>query len=99
MCNREAPEVEQFARQHADALNIVGFGTQDSFEEAEGFRTEHDITFRLLWDPGFDSWQHFGITSQPNAILFDKDGEAIARWQGALDDSNYQDILARIGAA
>lgn len=93
MCNREAPDVEQFARQHADAVTVVGLGTQDSFEEAERFRARHGITFSLLWDESFESWQQLGVSSQPNAMLYAADGTELRRWSGMYDEGEVLDLI------
>lgn len=49
---------------------------------------------QLLWDETFDSWDHFGVTSQPAAALLDPaTGEVIERWQGELDGERFAEIL------
>jgi peroxiredoxin len=93
VCNREAPDVEQFARQHTDQFQVVGFGTQDSFDEAQDFRAEHGITFPLLWDGSFVSWQELGITGQPAAILYAADGTEMKRWPTMYDEGEVLDAV------
>lgn len=67
-------------------MPVVGLGTQDSLRLAKDFRSRHDIkTLSLYWDSGFRSWTHFGIRSQPAAILFGKDGKVLGKWNGMLD--------------
>ena len=82
MCNREAPDVAQFAQQHASDIQVVGIGTQDGFDEAKKFRARHDITFELLWDESFDTWNAFGVASQPAAVLLSPDGKQLGKWSG-----------------
>ena len=82
MCNREAPEVEQFAQQHANTIQVVGIGTQDGFDEARKFRSRHNITFEFLWDESFVTWNAFGVASQPAAVLLAPDGKQLGRWSG-----------------
>ncbi len=86
MCNREAPGVEQFARQHANQFTVIGIGTQDSFPEAEDFRSRHGITFSLLWDESFETWNALDIQSQPAAILMSATGEKVKTWQGPIPE-------------
>jgi peroxiredoxin len=45
----------------------------------------HDITFPLLWDEGFETWQAFGVSSQPAAALLSPSGENLAGWFGMYD--------------
>ena len=92
MCNREAPGVEQFARQHADTVRVVGLGTQDSFEEGQDFRARHGVTFQLLWDPTFESWHALGVNSQPAAMLLAPDGRYLGGWLGPFPEA---EVLAR----
>ncbi len=39
----------------------------------------------MYWDPGFDSWAHFGVRGQPNAIVATPSGQGAVQWQGAFD--------------
>lgn len=74
---------------------MIGIGTQDSFGEAKAFRTRHDITFSLLWDESFDTWNAFGVQSQPTAILVAANGDPIRRWQGQFPE----DEVVRLATA
>ena len=71
----------------------MGLGTQDSFSEAQGFVARHGVTFRMLWDRGFKSWDHFGIQGQPASVLVSADGRELQRWIGALDADERADVL------
>jgi hypothetical protein len=93
VCRREAPAVEQFARQHADTLRVVGLGTQDTLGEAEEFRDAFDMTeVTMLWDESFESWSAFGVRSQPAAILFDARGKPLQAWLGPFDEAEALDL-------
>jgi peroxiredoxin len=96
VCNREAPGLEQFAREHKDTVRVVGLGTQDTFGEAQDFLARHGITFELLWDPTFESWRALGVSSQPTAMLLGPDGVLLGTWRGRLPESEILD-LARAG--
>lgn len=92
MCNREAPEVEQFARQHGNDIEIVGIGTQDTFGEAQDFLARHGITFTLLWDESFETWQAFGVSSQPAAAMLSPTGENLGGWFGMYDEGEVLEL-------
>jgi peroxiredoxin len=94
VCNREAPGVEQFARETAGQLTIVGLGTQDSFEEAQEFLADHDITFPLVWEDGFDTWNAFGVTRQPAAALISGNGDQLGGWAGEIPYDEVREIIA-----
>lgn len=86
MCNAEAPAVEQFARQYADQVRVVGMGTQDGFELAEDFVARNGTTTPLMtWDETFATWEHYGVRGQPWLILLDRLGEPLGAWP-SLDD-------------
>ncbi|MEX2586699.1 MAG: TlpA disulfide reductase family protein [Actinomycetota bacterium] len=88
----EAPEVEQFAREHAEVVTVVGLGTQDSFEEAQGFVSQTGTTFTMLWDPSFESWRALGILGQPAAILLDRQGRQLGDWFGRFDQDRVVEL-------
>lgn len=67
-------------------VQVVGLGTQDSYEEATDFVAAYGTeSFTMLWDPGFTSWSQLGIRGQPGAILFDAEGTGRFQWFGSFD--------------
>ena len=86
MCRREAPGVEQFARDHGDKILVVGLGTQDDLALAEDFVARTGIvSFQMLWDESFDSWAELGVVSQPAWGLFSASGEFLEGGYGGID--------------
>ncbi|MEO8105715.1 MAG: redoxin family protein [Actinomycetes bacterium] len=91
-CAAEAPAVEEFSKKNANAVTVVGIGTQDDFAFAEDFVSTYGVsTPQMLWDPGFESWQALEITGQPTWVLLSPGGEEIGRWQGGLPESDILD--------
>ena len=39
----------------------------------------------MLWDKSGQSWVHFGIRSQPAAVLLDKNGKIIKVYKSGVD--------------
>ena len=68
--------VEQFARQHAKDLKVVGLGTQDDLTEAADFLADNGVTHQLVWDGSGKSWRYVEISSQPASVLVAPDGFA-----------------------
>lgn len=99
MCRREAPEVEQFAREHANEVQVVGLGTQDSLGEADEFVEDYGTTFPMLWDESSQSWIELGVTSQPTAVMFTPDGTIITGWVGAFPEDQVLELAAEYAAA
>jgi hypothetical protein len=76
----------------------VGLGTQDSFRQAQAFVARHGVTFRMLWDRGFSSWNGFGIKGQPASILVSTDGREVKRWIGPLGADEHAEVLRLAGS-
>lgn len=56
-------------------------GTQDSLEQAEEFVDRNATSTPLMvWDSGFDSWNHYDVSSQPTLVLVGADGSELGRW-------------------
>ena len=88
MCRREAPGLEQFARNHGDEILLVGLGTQDDLDLAQEFVSSTGISsFRMLWDESFDSWAEMGVVSQPAWALFTPSGELVEGGFGGVDEA------------
>ena len=95
MCRREAPDVEQFAREHGDVVNLIGLGTQDNTDMAVDFVSDGGlVSFPMYWDETFISWQVFGIRSQPAAALLSPDGDVLGGWLGAFDEAEVLRLAA-----
>ena len=74
---------------------MIGLGTQDSAEEAVDFVARHGTySFPMYWDETFESWQVFGIRSQPAAALLAPDGEVLAAWLGAFPEGEVLRLAA-----
>lgn len=93
MCRAESPALEQFARENADRIAVIGLGTQDDLRLARDFVAKGKITFPMLWDSSSLSWRRLGILSQPAAVLVSADGRELGRWLGRID-SREREILA-----
>lgn len=94
ICAGEAPAVEEFTKENANAVTVVGIGTQDDLPLAEDFVSTYGVgTPQMLWDPGFESWKALEITGQPTWVLLTPGGEEIGRWQGSLP---ADEILAKV---
>jgi peroxiredoxin len=79
-------------------VTVIGLGTQDSLGQANEFRDQHDITFPILWDESFVSWQVIGVTSQPTAVMIQPDGSPITGWIGPFPEDEVLDLAAQYAA-
>ena len=53
----------------------------------------YGITFRMLWDSGFESWDGFDVFRQPTSILVSRGGTKIKRWDRALADQQRAEAV------
>ena len=74
---------------------MIGLGTQDSAEEAKEFVERYGTySFPMLWDETFETWQAFGVRSQPAAALMTPDGEPISGWLGPFPEDQVLELAA-----
>ena len=74
MCRGEAPNVEQFAREHAEEIQIIGVGGQDDLDFAKEFVSSTGVsTPDMVWDPSSATWSHYGIRRNSEMILLNSD--------------------------
>ena len=96
MCRSEAPTVEQFARDNADRLTVVGIGGQDDLALAGDFVDSTGTTFTMLWSDSSEVWRYFAVQSNSEAWLVDKDGNRIDSSSTPFDDSHIHAHIAKL---
>jgi hypothetical protein len=64
-------------------------------EDAQAFVARSKITFPMLWDPTFRSWQALRVMGQPAAMLLDGQGVRLGMWFGRFD---AEEVLAHVGS-
>ena len=72
---------------------MIGLGTQSDYGEAQDFMARYGITFRMLWDSGFESWDGFDVYRQPTSILVSRGGTMIKRWDSALSHQQQAEAV------
>lgn len=50
----------------------------------------------MTWDASFETWSHYGISSQPNAILVTRSGETIESWAGRLSTDDVLEAIENL---
>lgn len=56
---------------------MIGIGAQDNLDAAQRFVTQTGITFTMLWDPTFDSWNYYEILSNSDLQVLDRSGDRV----------------------
>lgn len=86
--------VEQFARDHADVVSVVGIGSYDTAAQALDFRKRHALTtVRAIYDADAKSRRALKVLSQPSGVLVAANGKILARYTGEID---FNDVLAKV---
>ena len=84
-CRDEAPELEQFYRQHrSDNFEVLGVDTQDDQASAQKFVDEFDLTYPQLHDGSGDYAEELKTTGVPENFLVDPTGKVVVPIHGQL---------------
>jgi hypothetical protein len=86
-CREEGPELERFARDEQDRVDVIGLGAGGDLSDAADFQAEVqvDAPLRMLFDASRESWRQLDVSYQPAAILYDASGRELQRWFGPLE--------------
>ncbi len=52
----------------------------------------------MLWDPSFESWQHFGVRANSDMRVVDANGQSLGDNIYLMNADNADAILSQIGA-
>jgi len=78
---------------------VIGLGTQDDFAYAEEFISTLGVdTPTMLWDPSFETWRRFGVTTNSQMILLSPDLSQGTELFFGFDEAR-RDELVRTAAA
>ena len=96
MCRAKAPSLDQFARDNAHRIEVVGVGTQDDLDYARRFVDDTGITFTMLWSDSAEAWHHYGVYSNSDFWLIDSVGDRVGDsprpYDGALVEQLLNDL-------
>jgi thiol-disulfide isomerase/thioredoxin len=85
-CNQEAPDLEAFAKEHGDEVQVVAIGGADDPENGLAFAEEHGLrTPTMLFDVPESAFDAYKVKATPTAILLDDEGRERKRWVGEVD--------------
>ena len=73
-CRSQIPEVEGYAADHADDLQVIGVGSLDSADAIAAFADEVEGVTHLE-DTDGELYRRFGIAEQSSFVLLDESGE------------------------
>ena len=97
MCNAEAREIEQFARQEQSRLTILGIGTQGTQKQALDFAKKHGLTaVKMFWSEDEALFDYYGVFETPSALLLDGSFRQSGDWFGRTPIAKVRAALDRI---
>jgi hypothetical protein len=89
-----APDLEQFARDQADKVQVIGLGAQNNFADAQNFLGDIGVeSLTMLWDPTFTTWQSFGTRINSEMVLMSSDLNAGTALFYGFGENERQQIL------
>ena len=97
MCNAEAREIEQFARQERLRLTVLGIGTQGTKKDAMAFAKRHGLmNVRMLWSADEALFDYYGVFETPSTLLIDGTFRQAGDWSGRTPISQVRRALNKL---
>lgn len=97
MCNAEAREIEQFARQERLRLTVLGIGTQGTQSQAAAFAKRHGLaSVRMLWSKDESLFDYYGVYETPSTLLIDGTFRQAGDWSGRTPLNQVRKTLDKI---
>jgi cytochrome c biogenesis protein CcmG/thiol:disulfide interchange protein DsbE len=94
-CRNEAPELEQFQREHAGQnFTVVGIDTQDLSDDGTKFAKQYKLSYPQLHDGNGDNGHEFGTTGVPENYLLEPNGKLAWAVAGPVDAKMLEEHVA-----
>ena len=93
-CEEELPVLQDFQREDAGRLQVIGVNFQDLPSDTAAFVRRLGVTFpALLEDPSGPIAQRYGVLEIPQTIFIDKDGVVLGRVYGQTSKHDLQPAI------
>ena len=90
-CRKGFPFLDQLQAKHeAAGLKVVAVTLETDTSAVLGFVSGFDVKFLVGRDPSGRAGEMCQVTAMPTAILLDKEGRALARFEGGTDSVHEQ---------
>jgi cytochrome c biogenesis protein CcmG/thiol:disulfide interchange protein DsbE len=94
-CREEAPELEQFQRQHrGEDFTVLGVDTRDLSGDGREFVEKYGLSYPQLRDGNGDAAKDFGTTGVPENFLIDPRGKVQLLLPGPVTGEYLRDNVA-----
>ncbi len=94
-CRAEMPLLLE-ARDDNPDITFLGIDHLDRLEDGEAFVEELGIDFATIHDIDGDVAFAVGGRGMPTTVLFDRDGQLVARYVGELTAASLEDLLDQV---
>jgi thiol-disulfide isomerase/thioredoxin len=85
-CRKSFPFLQTLQEKHdADGLSVVGLTLESDSVAIRSFLDEVPVHFPVVRDLTEKSGDAFGVVAMPTALLIDREGEIVARFEGGGD--------------
>ncbi len=85
-CRTSFPFLQVLQEKHAaEGLRVVGLTLESDDAAITSFLDEVQVHFTIVRDPSEKSGQAFGVVAMPTALLLDRLGTVVARFEGGGD--------------
>lgn len=83
-CRQSFPFLDSLQREHRDdGLRVVALSLDEDPADAAAFRSAQPATFTVVRDPALLAGERFQIAALPTTLLIDRQGQVVARFEGA----------------
>ena len=93
-CKQEHPEIERFARTHADDAAVVAVIWSDTVGAARDFFERYGGGWPVIADPGVKIGLDYGVRGPPESFVISPDGVVVAKYTGPLTAASLDEVLA-----
>jgi cytochrome c biogenesis protein CcmG/thiol:disulfide interchange protein DsbE len=92
-CEDEAAVLERGSRMYRDRAVFIGVNVQDTDPLARAFMQRFGVTYPNGRDTTGAIAVEYGMSGVPETYFVDRNGQLVAKWQGALDDARLRSFL------
>ncbi len=93
-CREEMPALQQFAKQNAGRVAVLGIDQGESAAVASAFARERGVTFPVLVDEQQQYGRTYAAVGLPTTVIVGRDGRIVRGIDGPLTLAQMRDAVA-----
>ena len=99
VCRAEQPGLGQVAREFEGKAGFVGVSYRDTVAAGRAYQREFDVPYPLANDASGRTWAAWRVPYQPVTVVVDGRGRIARRFDGEVEASDLNAVLAYLAAA